>query len=1041
MNNFKNAIISFHIITVIFTFLVTTTANAQAPTVTTTIGANTVIVIAYTAAPDTDLTISDFKINGGYELPENATLTKNAAGTDWTLTLPGITDLADVNPFRLKGYLQTTLSVGAADNFETPTDGTFLPAGGYAIIATYRSAGQTGKVDGGGLNVLANIDYPRHPTYLNNPVVRRDWDDHFDAAVEGNIMPDLWEHFQQGQRGTINLIVVNNDADVTNGLLDSTFDITNEANRRGPADSRSVYISEVMWARDTSQFGEVGYTREQWIEVYNNSGDFILFENIRFTLSNETGQIEKKDFTDRLSNAVDVLDHWDLTGKGQDGSSGSPVKEFVSMYRAKSKGTAGAGWQKDAWARSTSANVYRSNYRGSPGRAHVGTDTAPKSRILPSKDVPRKNRIIINEIANLSEENDWIELRNNSGSSQSLNGWALSIMESLNDEQEIIRFPDISIPAGKVLLLVNEDPIRTSLATGYDVKITDRLNQIRGADANISYLVVKGETNRGLKGKPINIPNNNNWLLILRSGQPWLPNNANRDLYNSGHNIEDIAGPGAFELKTITLTEPEYEKKSDGSDGSLGATRGDAWQTTVFPLNGRDESGNKLLKHNRNLNEGTVHVRNSNKQGFEAESFNPAPFTGIGYDRSVPNTAAYAGTPGYPNGVATARLSDLTGGKLVISELMLTTRGRYPQWIELHNTSKTRGIRLSDPDGDGNLKPWKIVLENHNSGSWKDNKRELNIEFNLSDWFEYIPPNQTVLITSFRTQRSDAQHFPNARVADVFNTKRDVFSMENRRDLILNAEGGFYIKIVDSSGATSDEIGNLDGQIPNVRQGIRLDDPVGFQWPTDLTENGYRTSLIRMKNANGNYRTAVPTRNREGVATDSRGAVVPLGKKGRWGTYVNHAWTHAANTKQSFVQDTWYGDENDIGTPLHTSGTPLPVTLSLFRPVSENGKVVIHWTTESELDNAGFNILRSPTRNGTFKQINPTLIEGAGTSAERHTYKWIDTTAKTGTIYYYQIEDISLAGEKQTLATTKLKGLVSAKNKLTTQWGTLKEQD
>ncbi len=1034
MNVFKNMICPFALIVVVFAFFVTSTVNAQSPTSDVTVGANTVIVMTYGTAPNPDLTKSDFKISGGYPLPANATLTKNADGTVWTLTLPGITDLDDVNPFRLKGYLQSTLVVGANAAFEGHNNAPHLQAGGYAIIATYRSSDGT-KVDGGGQNLGANIDHPTLPSYSNNPIVRRDWDDHFDAAAEGDIMPDLWEHFQLNQRGTINLIVVN----------DPDGDENDEANRYGPVDSRSVIISEVMWARDTSQFGESGYTREQWIEIYNTTDDFILFRNIRFTLSNVRGEA-KNIATDRFSNAVDRVNHWDITDKGQDGSTGQPAKEFVSMYRAKSEGTAGAGWLAGAWARSSDANVYSTLYRGSPGRPHTSVNTAPKSRKLPAKDVPNKNRIIINEIANLSGQNDWIELGNNSGSSQSLNGWTLSIVKSLDEqqvdnEQEIVRFPNISIPAGGVLLLVNEDPISSLLAAGYDVKITDPLAQIRGADANISYLVVKGETNHGFEGKPIDIPNNNDWLLILRSGQPWLPNNANRDLYNTGHNIEDVAGPGAFKLETIRLDIPLYEKKADGSDGSDGPTTGDIWQTTVFPLNGRDETGNKLLKYNYDLDEGTVHVRNVNKHGFEVESFTRAPFTGIGYDRNVPNSPAYAGTPGYPNGVATARLSNLAGGKLVISEIMLTTLGRFPQWIELHNTSKTRGIRLNDPDGTGNLKPWKIVFENHDSGSWFDKTRNLNIEFNLSDWFEYIPPNQTVLIASYRSS-SNSDYFPNSRVADVFTTKRNAFSMENRRDPILNAEGGFYIKIVDSSGATSDEIGNLDGLAPNTRAGIGYDDPVGFQWPIDLTEKGYRSSLIRLKDANGTYRRAVPTRDRTGAATNARGAVIPLGKQAKRGDYIDHAWTHAANTKRSLARETYYGQEDDIGTPLHTSGTPLPVTLSLFRPVSENGnQVVIHWTTESEIDNAGFNILRSPTRDGHFKRINAELIQGAGSTAERQTYKWIDTTAKPGVVYYYQIEDVSLAGEKQTLATTKLKGFVSAKNKLTTQWGTLKAQD
>ena len=123
---------------------------------------------------------------------------------------------------------------------------------------------------------------------------------------------------------------------------------------------------------------------------------------------------------------------------------------------------------------------------------------------------------------------------------------------------------------------------------------------------------------------------------------------------------------------------------------------------------------------------------------------------------------------------------------------------------------------------------------------------------------------------------------------------------------------------------------------------------------------------------------------------------------------------------------------------LFDADTPVPVSLSFFRPTLENGIVTIRWTTESELDNAGFNILRSNNRSNGFKQVNTALIQGAGTTGERSTYKWIDTAVKPGIVYYYQIEDVSFAGERQVLTTTRLKGLISAKDKLTTTWSELK---
>ena len=130
----------------------------------------------------------------------------------------------------------------------------------------------------------------------------------------------------------------------------------------------------------------------------------------------------------------------------------------------------------------------------------------------------------------------------------------------------------------------------------------------------------------------------------------------------------------------------------------------------------------------------------------------------------------------------------------------------------------------------------------------------------------------------------------------------------------------------------------------------------------------------------------------------------------------------------------------DVKIYLKNSDEPLPVTLSHFRAEHTDAGVILKWTTESELDNAGFYIYRSQTKDGTFKVINPSMIQGAGTTSERNEYTWTDTTAKPNIAYYYQIEDISHAGERKQLATVRMRGLVSARGKLTTRWADLKVQ-
>ena len=128
----------------------------------------------------------------------------------------------------------------------------------------------------------------------------------------------------------------------------------------------------------------------------------------------------------------------------------------------------------------------------------------------------------------------------------------------------------------------------------------------------------------------------------------------------------------------------------------------------------------------------------------------------------------------------------------------------------------------------------------------------------------------------------------------------------------------------------------------------------------------------------------------------------------------------------------------DVKIYLKNYDESLPVNLSHFRAEHTDAGVVLNWTTESEVDNAGFYIYRSETKDGEFKVVNPTMIQGAGTTGERNEYKWTDTTAKPNTVYYYRIEDVSHAGVREQLATVRLRGLVSASGKLTTRWADLK---
>ncbi len=90
--------------------------------------------------------------------------------------------------------------------------------------------------------------------------------------------------------------------------------------------------------------------------------------------------------------------------------------------------------------------------------------------------------------------------------------------------------------------------------------------------------------------------------------------------------------------------------------------------------------------------------------------------------------------------------------------------------------------------------------------------------------------------------------------------------------------------------------------------------------------------------------------------------------------------------------------------------TPTVINLSFFIALPRANKIVIQWRTESESDNAGFNIYRSAADRGEYCKINDALIPAEGSATQGASYIFVDKTVKNGRTYYYKLEDIDLNG-------------------------------
>ena len=327
-------------------------------------------------------------------------------------------------------------------------------------------------------------------------------------------------------------------------------------------------------------------------------------------------------------------------------------------------------------------------------------------------------------------------------------------------------------------------------------------------------------------------------------------------------------------------------------------------------------------------------------------------------------------------------------GDLMISEIMVASNdGRLPQWIEIANVSAAT-VSLSG---------WSLEVDNDSADADVVGAGD-TIVIDLGD--VEIGEDQVALVVTKegRDTSGIGDGEGDLRADRIINVQSDV-SPDNARYSLIS-EMGFMISLIPpQTGAVrkpGDVVGNLEG---------------GWELPAS---EGDRSSLIRREMGEAG----------EIMGTDAAG------------------WVLASDTMlDGAYLTTYYGSADDMGTPGYNAGGNLPVELSKFGAKRDplTGAVVITWSTQSELNNAGFFIKRSQQTHGKFVIVNPTMIAGAGTTAEKQSYTYTDATADPNIVYYYQIEDVSLDGNRQTLTRAhRLKGHVGAAGKATTTWGDLK---
>ena len=856
--------------------------------------------------------------------------------------------------------------------------------------------------------------------------------------------PDLEDLLSFG--GTIEVLLSVDAADSPAGDL-TAAEVDTQAERDKLV--RSVVITEIMWGLNLTPVTADDEDEAQWIELYLDDTAQLAADPADGAVSLLISPNERQDRLGTLLTAeavtgtantavqylvVDSAGTIDRFGvrwapKGSGGNTdrlddGTAPTNLASMYRKRDLDGAGAtakykadksfgdGTAAGQWEASANRKNMTGRFIGSPGSVHI-------PRVGAIADIARAsiadNGIIINEVRNdTSAANvDWIELHNKNAPGTdpvSVNNWRIRLTTpTLTDgavdasknhtDSELAKLPDYRIPAGGFLLIVNRDPAETVLAGGVN------LNQVFSEDDR--QAVNKGATHAYYIDERLKFPNSGKFLITVRSG----------DKTNAHEQFVDFAGNGFF---------PNTARGTDVYPIRGFAKPGDVVEADFGGANTFASAG---MAFARNTDKGKAKFRAGNR--VHKDDWAPVGAKGgLGYDRGV-DLATSPGTPGYANDAVHNLLINDQGntvstddvmfdGRVTISEVMYDAgiRWNLVQWIELYNSSSTMAVDLKD---------WELEIRNVTADvqSFVDAK----FTFNAGT---IILPNQTLLLVSGTAANDVADN----RVYDLYeNHRRDLglIGAVRNRHLLLSPEG-FYLKLTprtrdDQDGlerftddmSQIDEVGNIQVAVDPLPGAVNIlrGAPRIPQWDLpERNEDGKRRSIVRQYG----------TRGIDGTPDDANDGLMA------------ESWNVSDLDGAGL---SYYGHRDDVGTPGWRLGGPLPVSLSSFRPVRDKatGEVVITWVTESELDNAGFNILRADSKDGAFEVVNVKgIIAGHGTTSEKHVYTFTDTTAKPNVVYYYQIEDVSLDGNRTTLATTHLRGNVNAAGKVTTTWGDLKTQ-
>jgi hypothetical protein len=150
---------------------------------------------------------------------------------------------------------------------------------------------------------------------------------------------------------------------------------------------------------------------------------------------------------------------------------------------------------------------------------------------------------------------------------------------------------------------------------------------------------------------------------------------------------------------------------------------------------------------------------------------------------------------------------------------------------------------------------------------------------------------------------------------------------------------------------------------------------------------------------------------------DANTAILFHFDEGTGGTTQNSASVSPADTAR--LGHDGPGDTAEpVWRPWNYNGSDLslPVELTSFAVLPGDNQAILQWTTQSEVENMGFEVYRASEENGNYLIIasyeNTPSLKGSGNTNTARQYSFTDRNVLNGQIYWYKLAAVGMNGQR-----------------------------